>query len=98
MSTPRRKYTPEFKLEAVRLITDQGQRVKDVAERLDINPGLLHQWRAAVKSNGSKAFSSESPAKLESEEMRELRRELRIAKEERDILKKALGFFAKPKQ
>ena len=98
MSTPRRKYTAEFKLEAVRLITDQGQRVKDVADGLEINPGLLHQWRAAVKANGSKAFSSESPATLESEEVRGLRRELKIAREERDILKKALGFFAKPKQ
>lgn len=98
MSNPRRKYTPEFKLEAVRLVTDQGQRIKDVAESLDINPGLLHQWRAAVKVNGSKAFSAQAPARLESEEVRKLKRELKVAREERDILKKALGFFAKPKQ
>ena len=64
MSTSRRRYTPEFKLEAVRLISDQGQRVKDVAESLGVHPGLLHQWRAAVRANGSNAFSADAPAKL----------------------------------
>ena len=98
MSTSRRRYTPEFKLEAVRLISDQGQRVKDVAESLGVHPGLLHQWRAAVRANGSNAFSADAPAKLESEEIRQLRRELKVAREERDILKKALGYFAKLKK
>jgi transposase len=97
MSTPRRKYTPEFKLEAVRLVSDQGQTIAEVARSLDIHTGLLHQWRTAVKKNGALAFSGTSPDKLESEEVRKLRRELKIAREERDILKKALGFFAKPK-
>ncbi len=98
MSTPRRKYTPEFKLEAVRLVTDQGQTIAEVSRQLDIHAGLLHQWRAAVKKNGALAFTAKSPDKLESEEVRKLRRELKIAREERDILKKALGFFAKPKE
>ncbi len=43
MSTPRRKYIPEFKLEAVRPVTDQGQAVAEVAGQLDIHTGLLHQ-------------------------------------------------------
>ena len=97
MSTTRRKYAPEFKLEAVRLVTDQGQTIAEVSRQLDINPGLLHQWRAAVKANGHLAFTTKSLETLESEEVRKLRRELKVAREERDILKKALGFFAKLK-
>ncbi len=88
MSTPRRKYTPEFKLETVRLVTDQGQTVAQVARQLDIHAGLLHQWRAAVKKNGALAFTAKSQDKLESEEVRKLRRELNIAREERDLPKK----------
>lgn len=98
MSTPRRKYTPEFKLEAVRLVTDQRQSAAEVAKQLEINVGMLHQWRAAVKKDGAKAFTPQATEKLESEELRTVRRQLKIALEERDILKKALGFFAKPKQ
>ncbi|MFT5199457.1 MAG: transposase [Planctomycetota bacterium] len=98
MSAHRRKYTPEFKLEAVRLVTDQGQTIAEVSRQLDLHTGLLHQWRAAVKKNGALAFSAKSPDKLESEEVRKLRREPKIARDERDILKKALGFFAKPKE
>ena len=98
MTSSRKKYSPEFKLEAVRLVTDQGQTIAEVAGKLDIHPGLLHQWRAAVKRNGSKAFTAQAPERVESDEVRKLRRELKIAQEERDILKKALGFFAKPKE
>jgi len=97
MSTTRRKFSPEFKLEAVRLVTDQGQTIAEVARQLDLNPGLLHQWRSAVKINGQLAFTTKSPDQLESEEVRKLRRDLKVAREERDILKKALGFFAKLK-
>ncbi len=68
MSTTRRKFSPEFKLEAVRLVTDQGQTIAEVARQLDLNPGLLHQWRAAVKANGSRyrarAKSAASPNAL----------------------------------
>ncbi len=98
MSTPRRKYTPEFKLEAVRLVTDQRQSVVEVAKQLEISSGMLYQWCAAVKKEGDKAFTPQATDRLESEEVRKLRRELKNAREERDILKKALGFFAKPKQ
>ncbi|MCP5020990.1 MAG: transposase, partial [bacterium] len=82
MSTPRRKYTPELKREAVRLVTDQNQTVAEFARQLDIHTGLLHQWRAAVKKNGALAFTAKSPDKLESEEVRKLRRDLKIAREE----------------
>ncbi|MBL1433954.1 transposase [Candidatus Wolfebacteria bacterium] len=97
MSTTRRKYTAAFKLEAVHLVTDQGQTIAEVSKQLGINPGLLHQWRAAIKMNGELAFTAKAPEKLESEEVRKLRRDLKVAREERDILKKALGFFAKLK-
>jgi transposase len=86
MSTTRRKFSPEFKLEAVRLVTDQGQTIAEVSKQLGINPGLLHQWRAAVKANGHLAFTTKSTDQLESEEVRKLRRDLKVAREGWDIL------------
>ncbi|MCP5024226.1 MAG: transposase, partial [bacterium] len=44
----------------VRLVTDQGQTIAEVSKQLDLNPGLLHQWRTAVKTNGQLAFTTKS--------------------------------------
>jgi len=87
----RKRYTDEFKIEAVRQVTDRGYSVAEVAERLGTTTHSLYAW---VKKFGPK----DKPAK-EAEEMdRELRRlkaELRRVTEERDILKKAAAYFAK---
>ncbi|MCP5020830.1 MAG: transposase, partial [bacterium] len=48
MSTARRKCSREFKVEAVRWVTDQGQTIAEVSKQLELAPGLLHLWRAAV--------------------------------------------------
>jgi transposase len=87
----RRKHSSEFKLEAVKLAERGEAPVRQVAQDLGIGESLLHKWikEFGKRSNGSR-FTPE-----EHEELIRLRRELRIVKEERDILKKATAFFAK---
>ena len=91
MSTrKRRKYTDEFKAEAVRLVLEQGLSVSQVAEDLGVSRTLLSTWRKKISDDlaGSDERSS-------AEEIKRLRRENAVLREERDILKKAARYFAK---
>jgi len=89
-STPNRKYTPEFKADVLRLVTN-GESILAVAKKMGISDSIIHAWRAAEKKNkgGEKSTST-----LE-EEVELLRRQLRQTKLERDILKKAVAIFSR---
>jgi transposase-like protein len=88
------KRSSEFKLEAVRLAEQEGMSVAQVARDLGISESVLYGW---VKKFGARpGVASVTPE--EREELIRLRRELRIVKEERDILKKATAFFARQSQ
>jgi transposase len=99
MSGKYSKHSPEFKLEAVRLANESGKPVTEVAAGLGIRADQLHKWRRqlSAKKPGTDSAGGSSGGKITSqdEEIRRLRQELRIAREERDILKKATAFFAK---
>ena len=86
-------HTEEFKAEAVELVESSGKSVPEIAEDLGINGRTLYHWIASHKPKGKEVESS-SEHDLEAENRR-LRRELEIARQERDILKKAMGVFAK---
>lgn len=90
----RRKYTKEFKLEAVRLAKQPGASVKETAENLGINVSMLHTWIRDLAVDGDQAFPGNGRLKADEEEIRKLRLELKRTREERDILKKATLFFA----
>jgi transposase len=90
---PRRRFTDEFKQQAVRLVVDEGKSVGAVARELDLVPSALGQWVKQAQANRSKGRTGLTLA--EREELVRLRKALRIAEEERDILKKATAFFAK---
>ena len=94
----RRHFTHEFKLDAVRLVTEKGMPVSKVARDLDIHPNLLHLWRRKFLKDGDKAFVGKGRVKPEEAEIKKLQKELEKAREERDILKKALAFFSKQKR
>ena len=79
MARGRRQFSAEFKQEAVRLV-DGGRPVSEVARSLDVRTDLLRKWQ--------RQFAT-------AEELRRLRREVAVLREERDILKKATAFFAK---
>ena len=87
------RYAVEFKAEAVRLSRTSGRSVKEIAADLGCSFDSLKAWiKQADINDGIRkdGFKTE-----ELEENRKLRRELRIVREERDILKKAVGFFAR---
>ena len=88
----RKPYPPEFRDQAVRLSLQRGERWKDVAAELGISGETLRLWRkqAAVDAGQAEGLTS-----AEQQELRELRRRLRVAEEERDILKKAVAFFVR---
>ena len=91
----RRHFTREFKRDAVQLVTEKGMPVGKVARDLDIHPNLLHLWRREFLKDGDKAFTGKGRVKPENAEIRKLRKDLEKAREERDILKKALAVFSK---
>ena len=94
MSKSRRKYTREFKLEAVKMVVEQSRTVSDVANRLGINRSLLQRWKTQLGADGVLAFPGNGKVNPHEEELRELRRELHRTRQERDILKKATAYFA----
>jgi transposase len=89
------KYSREFKIEAVRLAAMSDGSTAAVARELGINPNLLYRWRQELAAEGQEAFPGQGNLKASEEEVRQLRRELARVREERDILKKAVAFFAK---
>ena len=87
------RYSPEFKDEAVRQIIEAGHSVSDVAARLGVSTNSLYKWVGAVQPNTGSLKDDEL---IESKrENLKLRAELRRVEEERDILKKAAGYFAR---
>ena len=89
MSSPR--FTPEFKEEAVRQVTQRGYSVADVAKRIGVSANSLYKWvRTAKAADGG----SDELAKTKLENQK-LKAELRRVQEERDILKKAAAYFAR---
>lgn len=91
----RKKYTREFKLEAVRLAEDSERSIAAVARDLDIHPNNLYKWRQQFIEDGEEAYPGHGKLRNSDEEVRHLRRELEQVRQERDILKKALLFFTK---
>jgi transposase len=85
----RKTCTREFKLQALRLLTEQGLPVAEVARQLGVGENCLRVWRAAAKGRGAAAFPG--PGNLSAEQ-----EELRRRRAERDLLKKAAAYFANP--
>lgn len=87
-----KRYTAEFKAEALRMIEESEKSIMEVADELGINHHTLRGWRkqALHPVRDAEAAAPETPE----QELARLRRELRRVSEERDILKKAIGYFA----
>jgi transposase len=95
MARSRRTYTPEFKAEAVKLVTEQGYSIAEAARSLGLNDNLIRSWRQAVAAKGDQAFPGQGKLPAIEEELRRLRAENKRLLAERDILKKAAAFFAR---
>lgn len=95
MAKVRRTYTREFKVEAVKLVTDQGYSVAEAARSLGVHATLLRSWKQALQAQGDQAFPGQGNPPAVEEELRRLRADNKRLLAERDILKKAAAFFAK---
>ena len=89
----RRSFTDEFKAGAVRLVLEEGKTVGAAARDLDLTESSLRNWVEQARADRTKGKTGLTT--VEREELVRLRKELRVAQEERDILKKATAFFAK---
>lgn len=87
----RRRFSKEFKFDAVSMVVDQGRDLYEVAKELDIRPDMLRKWRRRFEEDGEHAFPGSGRLKPEDEELRRLRRENERLRMERDILKKAVA-------
>ena len=94
MPRTRRAYTPEFKAEAVKLVTQQGYSVAEAARSLGLGETLLRNWKHALEAQGDQAFPGNGKLPPLEEELRRLRAENQRLRAERDILKKATALFA----
>lgn len=91
----RKKYDRQFKIDAVSLVINGGRVVSEVARDLGIDANVLHRWKRELTVEQAEAFPGKGRLGPQEEELRRLRRELEQVKEDREILKKALGFFSK---
>lgn len=95
---PKKFYSREFKIEAVKLVTEQGYKTGDAAVRLGISPSAISLWKRQLESEMTleSAFPGKGYLKPADAELKNLRNELEKVKRERDILKKAVAYFAEP--
>ena len=93
--TKRRVYSREFKIEAVKLVTEQDYSISQAAESLGVSGNILRKWRDKLEQQGQEAFPGKGKLTAADDELRKLREECRRLRMERDILKKATAFFAK---
>lgn len=89
----RKRYSEEFKREAVGLTRLPGANVSQIARDLGIGANQIHRWRKDLETNGKKAFPGNGVAR--DQELLALKLELARVKKERDFLRDAAAFFAK---
>lgn len=90
----RKNYTKEFKREVVEMSYSTDKSLEQFADDMGIGRSTLTNWRAKYKRHGQDAFPGSGNQTPENAEVSRLKRELRQARQERDVLKKALAFFA----
>lgn len=94
---PRRSFDKDFKVSAVKLVLESGRSVESIASDLGLSKNTLFNWKKKYLVDAKNAFPGKGHLKPEQEELRKKDREIATLKMERDILKKALGYFAKEK-
>ena len=95
MAIRRRQYDRQFKLDALRMVQESDRSIASIARDLGLHPNVLYKWREKLLVDSEHAFPGKGKLKPEEEELRRLRHENELLKEERDILKKALAVFSR---
>ena len=91
----RRRFTREYKLEAVKLVRERGVSIAQAARDIGIHANVLRDWVRSLAADPRQAFPGQGRMKPDQLELERLRREVARLKAERDILKKAAAYFAK---
>jgi len=98
MAEKRKKYTREFKERAVRLLETGGKGGSEIERELGIGGGQIHRWRRELAAQGGGIRAFPGSGNPRDEELARLKRELAVAREERDILRKAVAIFSRTKR
>jgi transposase len=98
MLEKRKTYDKEFKLSAVKMIVEGGMSVSRISKDLGVNENSLYKWKRDYLEDQQNAFPGKGRMRPEEEQLMNLKKELSMVKMERDILKKAIAFFAKEKE
>ena len=91
----RKKYSKEFKLDAIALVVEQNYSQAEASRNLGVNPNMLGRWIKEAENDDGQAFRGNGNLTPEQEEIRELKAQVKRLEMEREILKKATVFFAK---
>lgn len=91
-------FTAEYKKEIIRLITEGGKKVSEVAKDIGVTETSVRRWLDQYSEHGNNAFPGKGKLRPEDEEMRKLKREIADLREENEILKKAMRIFTKPEK
>lgn len=91
----RKRFTPEFKREAVRMMASSDKAPADIARELGVHRNQLYKWKEQLGNGGSRNASAVKGRGDGMDELTRLRNELERVKEERDVFKKAAAYFAK---
>jgi transposase len=94
MTQKRKQFSKQFKIDAIKLVTEQGYNVSEAARNLGIHHSSLRRWKKQFETNSNKAFPGKGHISAEKEELDRLRKEVKKLRMEREILKKAAAFFA----
>lgn len=94
---PRKSYTKEFKLEAIRLMNSSEKPSSEIALELGVRRNQLYKWKDQLETKGEESLTNRRgrPPKESQSEMRTLKQEVERLREENEILKKAAVYFAK---
>ncbi len=92
----RRTYTQEFKREVLQLLETSGKSANALEQEMGIGKGCIRRWKKELEDNSQDAFPGQGHLTPERQRLRDLERENKILRQERDILKKAVAIFSRP--
>ena len=94
----RKRYTREFKVEAVRLLETSGKNGHEIEKDLGIGSGQVYRWRKQLAAEGAGIRAFPGTGNPRDEELARLKKDNAVLREERDILRKAVAIFSRPQR